>query len=100
MLVRTILRQLCSWKMPEQRKEAKARLFLRGAMRTLTYFMNKLNAKKKTSVFPGDMVMCAVSMHTILNVKGERMDRRFHLEQAIEYFWQMFQVSSTSITFW
>lgn len=48
--------------MLEKRNEAKARLVSQGAVSILIHLVNTSTATKKTSVFLGEIVMCAVSM--------------------------------------
>lgn len=55
-----------------RRKETRVRIVLQGAGRTSIHFMNTFTAMKKALDFPGDMMICAMYMQTILKTKRER----------------------------
>lgn len=72
----------CHYTMIERRKESRVRLVLREAKHTSNHFVNIFTTTKNTlSVSLGDGNN-AVSMHTILKDKAEKIERMRHCERA------------------
>lgn len=77
--------------MSEKRKKTKDRLVSRGGVRPSIHLVNTSNATIKIFVFPGEMVICAASINTILNGKCED-GLEVPSQESLQVFWQMWQV--------